>query len=154
MVAVVQRVGFAKVEVEGKAVAQIGSGLLVLLGISIEDGKLQAEFLVSKICQLRIFSDFEGKMNKSVLDLDLEILVVSQFTLLADASQGNRPSYKKAARPEKAIPLYEYFCDLLEKRIEKKIGKGVFGADMKVELLNDGPVTIVLDTDAIMKRGK
>ena len=152
MVAVIQRVGFAKVEVEGIYVAQIGAGLLVLLGISIEDEIAQADFLASKISQLRIFSDLEGKMNKSVLDLDLEILVVSQFTLLADASQGNRPSYLKAARPEKAIPLYAYFCDSIEKRIGKKIGKGVFGADMKVELLNDGPVTIVLDTDIIMKK--
>ena len=152
MVVVIQRVSFAKVEVESKTVGQIGAGLLVLIGISTEDGNPQADFLVSKICQLRIFSDFEGKMNKSILDLGLEVLVVSQFTLLADASQGNRPSYINAARPEKAIPLYEYFCNSLEKRIEKPVQKGVFGADMKVQLLNDGPVTIVLDTDSIMKK--
>ena len=152
MVAVIQRVSYAKVEVESKSVAQIGKGLLVLLGISVEDQTGQADYLVSKISQLRIFSDIEGIMNKSVLDLKLEILVVSQFTLLADASKGNRPSYIKAARPEKAIPIYEYFCDAFEKRIGEKIGKGIFGADMKVELLNDGPVTIVLDTDTIMKR--
>jgi D-tyrosyl-tRNA(Tyr) deacylase len=152
MIAVIQRVSFARVEVDSKIVGQIGPGLLVLLGISTNDDSPQSDFLVSKISQLRIFSDLEGKMNKSVLDLGLEVLVVSQFTLLADASQGNRPSYIKAARPEKAIPLYEYFCKSLEKRIEKPVQKGIFGADMKVHLLNDGPVTIVLDTDSIMKK--
>jgi D-tyrosyl-tRNA(Tyr) deacylase len=152
MIAVIQRVSFARVEVDSKIVGQIGPGLLVLLGISTNDDSPQSDFLVSKISQLRIFSDLEGKMNKSVLDLGLEVLVVSQFTLLADASQGNRPSYIKAARPEKAIPLYEYFCNSLEKRIEKPVQKGIFGADMKVHLLNDGPVTIVLDTDSIMKK--
>jgi len=151
MIAVVQRVRHASVEVDGAIVSKIGEGLLVLLGIAIEDSEKQVAYLSDKIAKLRIFADEEGKMNKSVLDLNLEILVVSQFTLLADCSQGNRPSYIRAARPETAIPLYESFCNTLENRLQKEIGRGIFAADMKVNLLNDGPVTIVLDTEKMMK---
>jgi len=150
MVAVIQRVSQASVSVDGARVAGIGKGLLVLLGVSVEDTAKQANWLASKIVQLRIFNDADGKMNQSVLDVNGEILVVSQFTLLADASHGNRPSYISAARPEQAVPLYETFCHNIEEKTGKKPGTGIFGADMKVELLNDGPVTIVLDTDKIM----
>lgn len=151
MIAVIQRVHYVKLRVEGHLVSQIGKGLLVLLGVSINDGEQQAEWLARKISQLRIISDGEGKMNRSVLDTGQEILVVSQFTLLADAAQGNRPSYIKAARPEQAIPLYEKVVSDLQIILGKKVPTGVFGADMQIEMVNDGPVTICLDTSVLMK---
>jgi D-tyrosyl-tRNA(Tyr) deacylase len=151
MIAVIQRVHYVKLRVEGHLVSQIGKGLLVLLGVSINDGEQQAEWLARKISQLRIISDEEGKMNRSVLDTGQEILVVSQFTLLADAAQGNRPSYIKAARPEQAIPLYEKVVGDLQIILGKKVPTGVFGADMQIEMVNDGPVTICLDTSVLMK---
>ena len=151
MIAVVQRVQYVKLRVDGQLVSQIGKGLLVLLGISIDDGEQQAEWLARKISQLRIISDEEGKMNRSVLDTGQEILVVSQFTLLADAAQGNRPSYMNAARPEQAIPLYEKVVSDLELVLGKEVQTGVFGADMQIEMVNDGPVTICLDTSVLMK---
>ena len=152
MVAVLQRVQSAGVSVDGAEISKISEGLLILLGIHTADTAVEGDWLVNKVIQMRIFSDVSGKMNKSVVDIDGQILVVSQFTLLADASQGNRPSYIQAARPETAGPLYDYFCDALAIRLEKRIEKGIFGADMKVSLINDGPVTIVLDTEKIMKR--
>jgi len=152
MIAVLQRTRHANVEVDGKIISEIKEGLLILLGISIHDTEKEKEWLATKISQLRIFSDENGKMNKSILDLGYEALVVSQFTLLADASQGNRPSYIQAARPELAIPLYESFCNALGNKINKAVKTGIFGADMKVNLLNDGPVTIVLDTEKLMKK--
>ena len=151
MIAVIQRVHYVKLRVEGHLVSQIGKGLLVLLGVSINDGEQQAEWLARKISQLRIISDEEGKMNRSVLDTGQEILVVSQFTLLADAAQGNRPSYIKAARPEQAIPLYKKVVSDLQIILGKKVPTGVFGADMQIEMVNDGPVTICLDTSVLMK---
>jgi len=151
MIAVIQRVHYVKLRVEGHLVSQIGKGLLVLLGVSINDGEQQAEWLARKISQLRIIADDQGKMNRSVLDTGQEILVVSQFTLLADAAQGNRPSYIKAARPEQAIPLYEKVVSDLQIILGKKVPTGVFGADMQIEMVNDGPVTICLDTSVLMK---
>jgi D-aminoacyl-tRNA deacylase len=151
MIAVVQRVQYVKLRVDGQMVSEIGNGLLVLLGVSVEDGEQQAEWLARKISQLRIISDEQGKMNRSLLDTGQEILVVSQFTLLADAAQGNRPSYIKAARPEQAIPLYEKVVADLQIILGKKVPTGVFGADMQIEMVNDGPVTICLDTSLLMK---
>jgi D-tyrosyl-tRNA(Tyr) deacylase len=151
MIAVVQRVQYVKLRVDGQQVSEIGNGLLVLLGVSVEDGEQQAEWLARKISQLRIISDEEGKMNRSVLDTGQEILVVSQFTLLADAAQGNRPSYINAARPEQAIPLYKKVVADLQIILGKKVPTGVFGADMQIEMVNDGPVTICLDTSLLMK---
>jgi D-tyrosyl-tRNA(Tyr) deacylase len=152
MIAVIQRVSHASVEAGGKQISRIGPGLLILLGVSADDGPSEAAWLAGKISRLRIFSDAEGKMNLSVLDLGLEAMVVSQFTLFGDASQGNRPSYTQAARPEKAIPFYEDFCRQLESCLGREVKKGIFGADMKISLLNDGPVTLMLDTQAIMKK--
>ena len=151
MIAVVQRVHYVKLRVEGQLVSEIGNGLLVLLGVSTDDGVQQAEWLARKISQLRIISDEQGKMNRSVLDTGQSILVVSQFTLLADATQGNRPSYMNAARPEQAIPLYEKVVSDLQSILGKKVPTGVFGADMQIEMVNDGPVTICLDTSVLMK---
>ncbi|WP_299255762.1 D-aminoacyl-tRNA deacylase [uncultured Aquimarina sp.] len=146
MRAVVQRVSEASVEVEGKKISQIGSGLLILIGVEEKDTKEDIVWLSGKISRLRIFTDDSGVMNKSVLDINGEVIVVSQFTLHASTRKGNRPSYIKAARPETAIPLYEEFVKQLELELGKNIGTGVFGADMKVSLLNDGPVTIIIDT--------
>lgn len=146
MRAVVQRVSRASVTVDNAIVSDIKKGLLVLLGIEDADGKEDAEWLSKKIVNLRIFNDVEGVMNRSVLEEDGEIIVVSQFTLHALTKKGNRPSYIKASKPEVAIPLYEDFVQHMENNLGKKVGKGVFGADMKVELLNDGPVTIFIDT--------
>ena len=146
MRAVIQRVSEASVSIENKIVSQINIGLLILLGIELEDTKEDSLWLANKIAQLRIFSDFEGKMNHSILDIDGEVIVVSQFTLHAKTKKGNRPSYINAARPEQAIPLYEQFKDDLSKLIAKQVLSGEFGADMKVSLTNDGPVTIVIDT--------
>ena len=141
---VIQRVKKAEVKVDGQIVGKIDEGFLVLIGIKIGDTKEQADYLVKKLCNLRVFSDENGKMNKSLNDVNGKLLIVSQFTLYANCSEGNRPSFIEAARPEEAIPLYEYFCnECMKKNIE--VQKGIFGADMKVELLNDGPVTIVME---------
>ncbi len=146
MRALLQRVSEAKVTVGGETVGGIGVGLLVLLGVSREDTEAEARKLAQKIAKLRVFNDDAGKMNLSVKDVGGAALVVSQFTLYADTSGGNRPSYVSAARPEQAIPLYEFFSEAL--RLEGlRVENGVFGADMDVELLNQGPVTIWLDTD-------
>lgn len=144
---VVQRVSEASVKVEGKSAGEIGGGLLVLVGIEDSDEEKDAEWLASKILNLRIFSDEDDKMNRSVLDVNGEILCISQFTLLADYRKGNRPSFIRAARPDKAVPLFEFFKSELSKS-SVKVKSGIFGADMKVSLLNDGPVTIVMDSKA------
>lgn len=142
---VVQRVSQASVKVDGEIVGEISQGLLLLVGIEENDEKEDTEWLSKKILDLRIFSDEEGKMNRSVKDINGEILCVSQFTLIADYKKGNRPSFIKAAKPEKAVPLFEYFKGLI-KSSGLKTESGIFGADMKVSLLNDGPVTIVMDS--------
>jgi D-tyrosyl-tRNA(Tyr) deacylase len=152
MIALIQRVSYTRLSVDGKLISEIGPGLLVFLGVAAEDDEAHADWLAKKIVQLRIFSDTEGKMNRSVLDEGGDILIVSQFTLLADASQGNRPSYIRAARPEKAIPLYERMVSNLSQLLGKEVKTGIFAADMKIELLNDGPVTISLDTQTLMKK--
>ncbi|MCS7004665.1 MAG: D-aminoacyl-tRNA deacylase [Cytophagales bacterium] len=146
MVAILQRVSAANVVVENQQVASIQKGLVVLLGIHYEDTEEDAQWIVSKIVQMRIFSDQEGKMNLSVIDVKGDILLISQFTLLASTKKGNRPSFAGAARPEKAIPLYEYVIRLFTEKLKKPIATGIFGADMKVTLTNDGPVTIWIDT--------
>lgn len=146
MKAVIQRVSRASVRVEGELVSSMGPGLLVLLGIADNDGTEDLEWLVHKVANLRIFNDEDGVMNRSVLELGGELIVVSQFTLQALTKKGNRPSYIKAARPELAIPLYEAFVERMEEVLGRKVGTGIFGADMKVELLNDGPVTLLIDT--------
>jgi D-tyrosyl-tRNA(Tyr) deacylase len=146
MRAVIQRVSKANVTVDGKTVSSIKTGLLVLLGIEDADGPEDIEWLSKKVANLRIFNDGEGVMNRSVLDVGGDSIVVSQFTLHAQTKKGNRPSYIKAAKPDVAIPMYEAFVQKLEEDLGKKVGTGIFGADMKVELLNDGPVTIIIDT--------
>ncbi|MES1217337.1 MAG: D-aminoacyl-tRNA deacylase [Bacteroidota bacterium] len=143
---VIQRVLKASVSIDGKIHSQIGNGLLVLLGIEDADTNEDIEWLSGKIINLRIFNDAKGVMNISVKEKDGDILVVSQFTLHASTKKGNRPSYIKASKPEIAIPLYEKTLSQLSVDLGKEIQSGVFGADMKVELLNDGPVTIVIDT--------
>ena len=145
MKAVIQRVSEASVKVHGEIVGKISDGLLLLIGIDEEDEKTDADWLVQKILNLRIFGDEDGKLNLSVLDIAGEILCISQFTLIADYKKGNRPSFIKAAKPDKAIPLFEYFKTEIAKS-NLKIESGIFGADMKVSLLNDGPVTIVMDS--------
>ena len=145
---VIQRVSKSSVTIDGCVHSQIGNGLLVLAGITHTDTQEDADWLSSKIVNLRIFNDGVGVMNLSLREMSGEILVVSQFTLHAATKKGNRPSYIQAARPELAIPLYEYFLKKLETDLGKPVYAGVFGADMKVELLNDGPVTIVIDTKA------
>ena len=141
---VIQRVKNASVTVEKKVVGEIEKGFLVLIGIKVGDTKEQADYLVKKLCNLRVFTDENDKMNLSLKDVGGKLLIVSQFTLYANCNDGNRPSFIEAARPEEAIPLYEYFCDECAKR-GFEVQKGIFGADMKVELLNDGPVTIVIE---------
>lgn len=143
---VLQRVSSASVTVEGKIVAEIQKGLVVLVGIEDADTQEDIDWLVTKITQLRIFGDENGVMNLSVEEVKGDVLVVSQFTLHAATKKGNRPSYIKAARPEVAIPLYEKFVRTLENKLGKKVPTGIFGADMKVALLNDGPVTIIMDS--------
>ena len=141
---VVQRVKNAKVDVEGKTVGTIDKGFLVLLGVTHNDTKDTADYLVKKLCNLRVFEDENQKMNLSLKDVNGKLLIVSQFTLYADCTGGNRPSFVNAAKPDIANELYEYFCDRCkENGIE--VQKGIFGADMKVSLLNDGPVTIILE---------
>lgn len=142
----IQRVAEAAVKIEGNIHGKINRGMVILLGIETEDTKEDADWLIQKIVGLRIFSDDEGKMNLSSQDVNGEFLVISQFTLHASTKKGNRPSYIKAARPETAIPLYEYFIEELRLKSESKVETGVFGADMKVGLVNDGPVTIWIDS--------
>ena len=146
MIAVIQRVSDSAVTIEGKIKSKIGVGLLVLLGIEEADGKEDLEWLTKKIVNLRIFPDEQGVMNRSLLEINGELLLVSQFTLHASTKKGNRPSYIKAARPEIALPLYEQAILALELELGKPIGTGSFGADMKVSLINDGPVTLLMDT--------
>lgn len=141
---VIQRVKNAKVKVEDKVVGKINHGFLVLLGVTHNDTKEIADYLVNKLCKLRVFADENDKMNLNIKDVKGELLIVSQFTLYADCMQGNRPSFTNAAKPEKANELYEYFCSECEKQ-DIKLQKGIFGADMKVELTNDGPVTIIIE---------
>ena len=148
MKAVIQRVSEASVKIEGSIKGQINSGLLVLLGIEEADTVEDIEWLCGKICRLRIFGDENGVMNLSVHEIKGEVLLIRQFTLHASTKKGNRPSYIKAARPEVAIPLYEAFIKQMEKELGKFIQTGEFGADMKVSLVNDGPVTIIIDSKA------
>ena len=143
---VIQRVSESAVVIDDTEVASINKGLLILLGIEMEDTKEDSVWLTNKISQLRIFADKEGLMNKSILEVNAEVIVVSQFTLHAKTKKGNRPSYIKAARPEKAIPLYEQFKKDLSQSIANEVQSGEFGADMQVLLINDGPVTILIDT--------
>ncbi|TVZ15304.1 D-aminoacyl-tRNA deacylase [Maribacter sp. MAR_2009_72] len=143
---VLQRVSRASVTVNGEKVSEIKEGLLILIGIENEDTQEDINWLTNKIVNLRIFNDEDGVMNTSLLDTKADAIVVSQFTLHASTKKGNRPSYLKAARPNVAIPLYEAFIATLESKMGKKVGTGRFGADMKVDLLNDGPVTILIDT--------
>ena len=145
MRAVVQRVSHAQVKVDGKVVGKVEKGYLVLLGVKEGDTKKEADFLANKVVNLRVFEDENDKMNLSIKDVGGEMLIVSQFTLYGDASHGNRPSFIEAARPEEANSLYEYFCDKVGQEVH--VEKGVFQAEMKVELLNDGPVTILLEKE-------
>jgi len=146
MIALIQRVSEASVTIDGEVKGKIGAGLLILLGIEDADSKEDIDWLSRKVANLRIFNDEEGIMNKSLLDVDGEMLIISQFTLHASTKKGNRPSYIKAAKPDVAIPLYEQFIVAAEQQIGKKVATGEFGADMKVSLINDGPVTIIIDT--------
>lgn len=146
MKVVIQRVSAASVTIDGKIVADIQKGLLVLVGIEDADTQEDIDWLTGKITQLRIFGDENDVMNLSVQDVDGDLIVVSQFTLHASTKKGNRPSYIKASKPDIAIPIYENFVKSLESKLLKKVQTGVFGADMKVSLLNDGPVTIIIDS--------
>ncbi len=146
MRAVIQRVSRADVTVEGRTVSEIHRGLLILLGIEDADSEADIEWLSRKIANLRIFNDADGVMNKSVIEVGGDAIVVSQFTLHASTKKGNRPSYIRASKPEIAVPLYDKFVQQLEGDLSRKVGTGIFGADMKVSLLNDGPVTIFIDT--------
>ncbi len=146
MIAVIQRVTQASVSIDGLVKSQIGVGFLVLLGIGQQDDQEDIEWLASKIVNLRVFGDQEGKMNLALSDVNGNILLVSQFTLLASTKKGNRPSYTAAAPPPIAVPLYEKMIETLATKLGQPIMTGEFGADMKVSLLNDGPVTIVIDT--------
>lgn len=146
MIALIQRVTQASVKVEGKIIGEIKNGLLVFLGISATDTSKTIDWLSKKIVGLRIFSDQDDKMNFSVKDIEADILLVSQFTLYANVKKGNRPSFSNSAPPSLAIPLYQQMIKALEEKLEKPIQTGQFGADMKIELLNDGPVTICIDT--------
>jgi D-tyrosyl-tRNA(Tyr) deacylase len=143
---VLQRVSEAAVKISGECVGEIQQGFLILLGIETEDDSSDADYLIQKIVQMRVFADPEGKMNLSVQDVQGELLVVSQFTLHASTKKGNRPSFIRAARPEQAIPLYDYFLSKLSLSFSGKIATGKFGADMQVSLINDGPVTILMDS--------
>jgi D-tyrosyl-tRNA(Tyr) deacylase len=143
---VIQRVSHASVTINGEIKSEIGKGYLVLIGIGEDDGREDADWLVKKVVGLRVFDDENGVMNRSIMEVGGDILVVSQFTLMASYKKGNRPSWIRAARHEISVPLYEYFCDRLGQETGKKIGTGEFGADMKVALTNDGPVTICMDT--------
>lgn len=142
----IQRVKKASVTIEGKLISLINNGLLLFIGITEDDTQEDILWLTKKVANIRLFDDENGVMNLSVMDIDGEILAVSQFTLMASTKKGNRPSYIKAAKPEISVPLYEQFCTEMELAVNKPIKRGVFGADMKVELLNDGPVTIFIDS--------
>lgn len=142
---VIQRVSASSVKVDDRTVGEIAAGFMLLIGIDEEDETADADWLVQKILNLRVFSDEEGKMNRSITDIKGEILCISQFTLIADYKKGNRPSFIKAAKPDKAIPLFEYFKNEIAKS-GLKTESGIFGADMKVSLVNDGPVTILMDS--------
>ena len=153
MRALIQRVPHAQVDVDGRTVGSIGTGLLILLGVGTNDTEAQVDKLWGKISKMRIFEDKAGKTNLSLADVSGEVLVVSQFTLYGDCKKGRRPSFVAAARPETAVPLYEYFIDAVKRQGVKKVATGQFGADMQVYIQNDGPVTLMLDTDEIMRRG-
>jgi D-tyrosyl-tRNA(Tyr) deacylase len=146
---VVQRCSRAEVRIDGRTVGQIGQGFMLLVGITENDTKAEAELLAKKIAQLRVFEDSEGKMNLAIRDIGGAILSISQFTLYADCRKGNRPSFIRAARPEQASPLYDYFNETLRTTYGLTVETGRFGADMKVDFINDGPVTILLDTDEL-----
>ena len=146
MRALIQRVSHASVTINNQLKSSIQQGLLVLIGIEDNDTNEDCEWLTSKIVNLRIFDDANGVMNKSLIDIEGDLLIVSQFTLHAMTAKGNRPSYIRAAKPEVAIPLYETFCDIATQKLGKPVQTGTFGADMKVELLNNGPVTIWIDS--------
>ena len=150
MIAVLQRVSGARVSVDLETVGECKEGLAILLGVAEGDSQKDAEVLAEKISKTRIFSDESGKMNLSVMDIDGEALVVSNFTLLANYKKGNRPDYMNAAKPDEANRLYEYFCELLDKNV-KHVGRGVFGADMKIDISADGPVTVVMDSKILIK---
>ena len=143
---VIQRVSRASVEIEGKLHAEIGSGMMILVGVEQGDSAEDADWLVKKTAAMRIFPDAEGVMNLSILETGGDILAISQFTLTASTKKGNRPSYIRAARPDVAVPLYDMFCSGLSELSGKTVKKGIFGADMKVSLTNDGPVTIIIDS--------
>lgn len=147
MKVVLQRVSKASVSIEGNTVGSIAQGLLILLGITHKDSQQDIQWLCNKIVNLRIFNDEHHVMNKSILDVHGDALVVSQFTLYASTKKGHRPSYIRAAKPDQAIPLYEQFLTELETKLNKKVASGVFGADMQVTLVNDGPVTIIIDSE-------
>lgn len=146
MITVIQRVTEASVKISGSVKGKIGSGMMILLGIEEADGEEDIEWLTGKISKLRIFNDEEGVMNKSIIDISGEILLISQFTLHASTKKGNRPSYIKAAKPDIAVPLYEKMLSSLNSALPTEIQSGEFGADMKVSLVNDGPVTIIIDS--------
>ena len=148
MISVIQRVQNSSVSINGKINGECSNGLMILLGVAKGDTEEDAKLLATKISKLRIFCDENGKMNLSIKDVDGEALVVSQFTLLANYKKGNRPDYFGAAEPQVAIPLYEYFVELMRTEV-KHVGTGVFGADMQVSILNDGPVTIVMDSNQL-----
>lgn len=152
MKAVIQRVKHAQVSVDGETVGKVGEGYMILVGVQEDDTNADAEILARKTANLRVFTDEDDKMNRSVLDIDGEVLAISQFTLCADVKKGNRPSFMHAAEPREADRLYNLYCDELLKNGVKKVEKGVFGAHMEVELLNNGPVTILYDTE--IWRGK
>lgn len=155
MRAVLQRILKADITIDGTERKSVGQGLLVLLGVMEGDGQTQAEFLAKKIPELRIFEDGEGRMNLSLEEIGGEMMVVSNFTLGADCKKGRRPSYTKSARPEDAEKLYDYFLDCIRRGGEtSRLETGKFGADMQIKLINDGPVTIILDTDEIQPKGK
>ncbi|MBD9048712.1 MAG: D-tyrosyl-tRNA(Tyr) deacylase [Ruminococcus sp.] len=146
MKAILQRVTFAEVKVDGNTVGKIDNGFLILLGVAEGDTEKEADALSAKVATLRVFTDENDKMNLSLADIDGEVLVISNFTLYADCSHGRRPNFMNAAKPDIAEPLYEYFCEKMADNGVRKVEKGIFGADMKVSLLNDGPVTIDIDT--------
>lgn len=153
MKAVIQRVKRAAVRVDNEIVGEIGHGLCLLVGVTVEDEAVQGDYLAEKIANLRIFEDDAQKLNRSVKDVDGEVLAVSNFTLCTEPKKsGNRPSFTQAARPEKAQPLYDRFCEKLLELGVKKVAKGVFGADMEVTIIGDGPVTIIMDTDEKFKK--
>ena len=146
MKVVIQRVKKAKVEVENKIVGEIDKGFLVLVGITHLDTKKDAEYLAKKVCNLRIFEDENGKMNLSLKDVKGKLLIVSQFTLYGNCKEGNRPSFTQAGKPDMAEKLYDYFCETCKQEYKIQVEKGIFGADMQVNLINDGPVTIIIES--------